>query len=133
MRFIACVPAVGSVVTMVELSTGTPSTTKMGCDVPSIDFCPRIMMKLDAPGSPDDDVTTTPGAFAASACTVFNSFDLTISSLFTVLTTAPSRSIELAVPAPVTTTSPRRSGLTVSVKLAVTVPAESVTCWVAAW
>ena len=70
------VPAVENVVTIVELSTGTPSTTKIGCDVPSIDFWPRMRMKLEAPGSPDDDVTTTPGAFAASAASAQDADEL---------------------------------------------------------
>ena len=121
-RFGEVVPAVENVVVIVELSTGIPSTTNSGCEFPSIDFWPRIWMKLDEPGSPEDDDTTTPGAFAASDWTMFDSFDLRMSSDFTELTVTPRRSVVDCVPAPVMITSPRRSGLTSSRKSCVTFP-----------
>ena len=122
MRFGDVVPAVEKVVVIVELSTGMPSTTNRGCELPSIDFCPRIWMKLDEPGSPDDDDTTTPGALAASDWTMFASFDLRMSSDLTELTVTPSRSVVDCVPAPVMITSPRRSGFTSRRKSCVTLP-----------
>src|SRR5688500_4084610 len=68
-----------------ELSIGTPSTTNNGCAPPVTVRCPRMRMYDDAPGSPDDWVTSTLGALAASACTTCDSFDLTSSSAATEL------------------------------------------------
>lgn len=116
-------------VALVELSTGVPSTTKSGCPVPVIVLEPRMRIDADAPGSPDADVTSTFGAFAASAFTTFDSFARAISVPLTVFTALPSFSTVVTVPAPVTTISPRRSGLAARVKSCVIAPANAnVTC-----
>src|SRR5947209_16283126 len=54
-----------------ELSIGTPSTTKSGWFDPRIVLMPRMLMNEPAPGSPDCCSTVTLGAFAASASTRF--------------------------------------------------------------
>src|SRR6476661_338834 len=77
-RFGTSVLPVGPLVDIVELSIGVPSTTNNGCPVPWIVLSPRILIDDDAPGDPDCCVTTTPGAFAASAETTLVSFDCRI-------------------------------------------------------
>ena len=109
-----------------ELSIGTPSTTNSGCAPAVTVRWPRMRMYDDAPGSPDDCVTSTLGALAASACTTFDSFDFTMSAASTALRTLPSFSACVTVPAPVTTTSPNRNGLGASRKSCVIVPGVSV-------
>ena len=114
-------------VTATELSIGTPSTTNSGCPVPWMVLKPRMTMPLPAPGSPDCDVTSTPGAFCASALTTFTSALFRMSALATVLTAVASFSRVLVVPEPVTTTSVSRSGLVTSVKSCeIVAPAVSV-------
>ncbi len=80
-----------------------------------------------APGSPDCWITVTLGAFPASDCTMLVSPAFEIRSDETLLRTLPSFSVELDVPAPVTTTSPSCSGLAASTKSCVTPPALRVT------
>ena len=99
------------VVEALALLTGRPSTTNSGSELPLIVRKPRILMDDDAPGSPADEVTSTPGALAASACTMLLSFAFTIRSAETLFRTLPSFSTSVAVPAPVMTTSPSCSGL----------------------
>jgi hypothetical protein len=99
-----------------ELSIGWPSMTKSGWPSPSIVLRPRMMIDEPAPGSPACDVTSTPGAFAASAFTMFDSLDFCTSSDFTELIVFPSFSTVVDVPDPVTTTSPNRSGFAASWK-----------------
>jgi hypothetical protein len=99
-----------------ELSIGWPSMTKSGWPSPSIVLRPRMMIDEPAPGSPAWDVTSTPGAFAASAFTMLGSLDFVTSSAFTELMVFPSFSTVVDVPDPVTTTSPSRSGFAASVK-----------------
>jgi hypothetical protein len=90
---------------------------------------PRMRIDDEAPGDPDCEVTVTPGAFAARALTTFVSFELTIAAESTGVRTVPMRSACVAVPAPVTTTSPSCSGFAASVKSCVmVVPGVSVTC-----
>src|SRR2546422_7828869 len=86
---------------------------------------PRIWMNDDAPGSPDCALTKTFGAFAARASTTFCSLLLEIWSADTLLRTLPSFSVEVAVPAPVTTISPSCSGLGSSAKSCSITPARS--------
>src|SRR6185437_13579307 len=112
--------------TLVVLSIGTPSTTNSGCPSPDSDLIPRMRMYADDPGTPDSDTTDTPGALAASALTTFDSLLLAMAVESTELITLPSFSRVLLVPAPVTTTSPRRSGLLARLKFCVTVPGLSV-------
>ncbi len=97
-----------------ELSIGWPSMTNSGWPSPSIVLRPRMMIDEPAPGSPACDVTSTPGAFAASAFTMFDSLDFWTSSAFTELMVFPSFSTVVDVPDPVTTTSPNRSGFAAS-------------------
>ena len=89
-------------------------------------------MNDDAPGSPDWPVTWTFGALAASASTMFCSLLCSIWSAETVLRTLPSFSVEVAVPAPVTTSSPSCSGLAASEKSLVMSPSVSCTVTVCA-
>ena len=101
----------------VVLSIGWPSTTNSGWLVPYTEVAPRILIDAEAPGSPDWVRTSTLGALPASALTTFaGSVARLMSELSTVLMTEPSRSRVDVVPAPVTTTSPRRSGLVSRVK-----------------
>ena len=113
---------------MAELSIGTPSTTMSGWLFPTTVRMPRIWMNDDAPGSPDCALTKTFGAFAARASTTFCSLLLEIWSADTLLRTLPSFSVEVAVPAPVTTISPSCSGLGSNAKSFSITPALSVTC-----
>ena len=141
-RFVATVPSVWPTCTRVppassgprklevekvELSIGTPSTTNSGWFEPRIELVPRMLMKDPAPGSPDCWITVTLGALPASAWTMLASPAFAIKSAPTLLRTLPSFSVELVVPAPVTTTSPSCSGLAASTKSCVTPPAVSVT------
>jgi hypothetical protein len=105
------------------LSIGTPSTMNRGSTDPFSVRTPRMRIEEPAPGSPADWLTTTFGAFPASACTTFGSFALTMSSAETALRTLPSFSTSVAVPAPVMTTSPSCSGFAASSKSCVIVPA----------
>jgi len=103
----------------VVLSIGWPSTTNSGWLVEprATEVAPRILIDAPAPGSPDWVRTSTLGALPASALTTFAGSEARrISELSTELMTEPSRSRVDSVPAPVTTTSPRRSGLTASRK-----------------
>src|SRR5688500_6590369 len=87
-----------------------------------------MRIDADAPGEPDCDVTTTPGAFAARAETTLVSFDRWITPESTGVRTVPMRSAAVAVPAPVTTSSPSWRGLVTRVKSWLTVlPLVSVT------
>ena len=70
----------------------------------------------------------TLGALPAIAFTTFDSLLREIAAESTVLMTVPIFSRVLCVPAPVTTTSPSRSGFDSRVKSWVIVPAESVIC-----
>ena len=82
----------------------------------------------DAPGSPELDCTSTPGALAARALTMLFSLERVMAVESTFDRAVPSFSAADSVPAPVTTTSPRRSGLTGSEKSWVIVaPEASVT------
>src|ERR671928_163821 len=56
---------------IVVLSIGWLSTTKSGWLVPRADVAPRILMYAPEPGSPDCVRTSTFGALAASAETMF--------------------------------------------------------------
>src|SRR4051794_38130871 len=102
-RFVAAVLALKSfgLVDVVVLSMGWPSTTKSGWASPWIVLMPRMMMDDPAPGSPDADVTSTPGALAASVLTMFGSLDFWISAAFTELIEFPSFSTVVDVPDPV--------------------------------
>jgi hypothetical protein len=87
-----------------------------------------MRIEADEPGSPDCVRTSTFGALPASALTTFGSLERRIIELSTVLITLPSFSRVVAVPAPVTTTSFRRSAFATSVKSSDSVPPASVTC-----
>src|SRR5918996_5321329 len=80
------------VVEKLELSMGTPSTTKSGCAWPvpgrPIVRWPRMVTYDDAPGSPPDWVTLTLGAWAARAWTTLGSLARWSSSPETLLRTA---------------------------------------------
>ena len=78
------------VVVTVELSIGTPSTTKRGSPVLPRVFAPRIRMELDAPGSPDVEVTSTLGALADRALTTLSSWLRLMSNESTLFRTLPS-------------------------------------------
>ena len=81
-----------------------------------------MLMKEPAPGSPDSCTTVTFGAFAASASTTLTSPAFWIAEESTWLRTFPSFSVSMAVPAPVTTTSPSCKGLEARRKSCVTIP-----------
>ena len=68
-------------VDMLLLSTGTPSMTNSGWASPRMVRVPRMRMNEEAPGSPEDCVTSTLGALAASAWTMFGSLDLRTCSM----------------------------------------------------
>ena len=108
-----------------------PSMTNRGWPSPCSVLMPRMLIEVLAPGSPDDDVIVTPGALAARALTMLRSDDLTMSAASTVVVTVPRTSRVDEVPEPVTTTSPRRSGLAGRTKSWAMVPPESVTVMVA--
>src|SRR3954471_22953070 len=80
------VPSKGGVVT-VELSIGIPSTTNNGSPVLPRVFAPRIRIAVDAPGSPEVEVTSTLGALAESAETMLDSLLLVISDESTLFRT----------------------------------------------
>jgi len=82
-----------------------------------------MRMLDDDPGSPELPTTLTPGAFPASASTMFPSFERAMISEETVLRTLPTFSASVAMPAPVMTTSPSCSGLSSSTKSRVLPPA----------
>jgi len=84
-------------------------------------------MNDEAPGSPDWLDTKTFGALAASASTTFDSLLRSICSAPTVLRTLPSFSVDVAVPAPVTTISPSWSGLGARLKSCVTTASDRAT------
>ncbi len=125
-------PSVGlkSVVEKLVLSIGWPSTTNSGWALPEFGRptvrWPRIWMYEPEPGSPLEAVTSTFGAFAANASTMFHSLLRAIRSALTACRTLPSFSTSVAVPAPVTTTSPSCSGFAASAKSCVTAPGASV-------
>ncbi len=96
---------------VVELSIGNPSTTNSGSPVPPSVLAPRMRMEVEAPGSPEVEITSTLGALAASAVTRLLSLLRAMSAESTLLRTLPSFSTEDSVPAPVTTSSPSWSGL----------------------
>src|SRR6476619_2548628 len=58
------------VVVTVELSIGTPSTTKSGSPVLPRVLAPRMRIEDEAPGSPEVEVTSTLGALADRAVTI---------------------------------------------------------------
>ncbi len=95
---------------VVELSIGRPSTTNRGSPVPPSVLAPRMRIEVEAPGSPDVEMTSTLGALAASAVTRLVSLLRAMSEESTLLRTFPSFSTSVSVPAPVTTTSPSWSG-----------------------
>ena len=73
---------------------GCPSTTISGWLSEMREFGPRMRMYAPAPGSPDDEVTSTLGALPASAATRLGSVAFWISSACTVLIETPSRARE---------------------------------------
>ncbi len=92
-RFCTTVPPRGSCPATVLLkpvnellSTGVPSTTKIGWFESSSVLKPRMFTNAPPPASPVDEVTHTPGALPASADTTFSSWLSMISSASTVLT-----------------------------------------------
>ena len=102
----------------VWLSIGCPSTTNKGWLVPVSDAAPRISTDAPAPGSPDCVRTTTFGAFPAREEIMFcGSAARRIRELSTELIVTPNFSRVVDMPAPVTTTSPRRNGLIARLKL----------------
>ncbi len=64
----------------VELSTGTPSTTKRGwlSAEGSRELIPRMIIRADWPGAPPELVTCTPAAWPCSALTTLGCLDLAI-------------------------------------------------------
>ena len=109
-----------------ELSIGTPSTMNNGSDGRSVPppkvLIPRIVICVDAPGSPEVDVTCTPGALAASAVVMFGSLDFRIDESDTLPRAVASSRAVAVVPSPVTTISSSCNGLAASVKFCVVAP-----------
>jgi hypothetical protein len=114
------------VVVTVEFSIGTPSTTKSGSPVlPSV-LAPRMRIAVEAPGSPEVEVTSTLGALAERALTTLGSLLRLMSDESTLFLTLPSFSTSDTVPAPVTTISPSWSGLAARAKSWTTPPGRIV-------
>ena len=85
-------------------------------------------MEVEAPASPLAWLVSTFGTLPASACTTLLSFVRLIVDASTVVRAVPSFSRVCSVPAPVTTSSSRRSGSDTSVKSCVMEPGRSVIC-----